>query len=132
MSGDAMRLMRRTIPALLLAGLLNCGGDGGPKGGELDVRLTTPNGDDGAVLLTLTGGRVDAQQAPGYTVYSATVAGERRIVVAGRIASGVLLRVQVPDLRQAADYVVTLNQVARRGSYESRPLGGYTLVIVQP
>ena len=127
-----MRLMRWMIPALLLAGPLSCGGDAGPRGGELEVRFTTPNGDDGAVLLTVTGGRVDALQAPGYTVYSATVAGETRAVVAGRIAAGVLLRVQVPDLRQAADYAVTLDQVARLGTYESRAVGGYTLVIVQP
>ena len=57
----------RTLFALLLSagaiGIAGCSSPDGPTAGELEVRLTTPNANDRAILLRV-GGRQTAVAAP--------------------------------------------------------------------
>lgn len=115
-----------------------CSSTEGPVAGELDVRLSTPNGDDRAILLRL-GGKQDTVTAPagsGYRVLVSPYLGDtvRVVVIAPRgtvLAPGTILRVTVPDTRQAASYVARVLDVAST-SYAQRPMTGYMLTVDKP
>jgi hypothetical protein len=134
-----------TARALFLAALCagavaaaGCSGSEGPVAGELEVRLTTPNTDDRAVLLRLAG-RFDAVTAPsgsGYRVLSSPGLGDTvRVVVMApqgfHLASGALLRVAVPDTRQVGAYTARVLDVATT-AYTQRATTGYSLSVVKP
>jgi len=124
-----------TRGTLLLAALLTAAcsssDNAGPVPGTLQVVLTSPNTDDGAVMLQVTGD-VDSVSAPaGLTLYqaapSATVV---RAIVTGTIASGsTLLTLHVPDVGKASSYTTQLLQVSASGTYALRPVGGYSLQV---
>jgi hypothetical protein len=127
--------------AVVCAGALAaaaCSGNEGPVAGELEVRLTTPNPDDRAVLLRLAG-LVDTVRAPagsGYRVLASPGLGDTvRVVVmapqGAHLSSGALLRVVVPDTRQAGAYSARLLDVASV-TYRQRATTGYALSVVAP
>jgi hypothetical protein len=121
-----------TRGALLLAAVLTaaCGGSDGASG-TLRVSLTSPNTDDGAVMLQVTGD-IDSVTAPaGLTLYEATPSATVvRAIVTGNIASGrTVLTLHVPDVGRASSYATQLLQVSARGTYVQRPVGGYTLQV---
>jgi hypothetical protein len=96
------------------------------------VALTTPNADDGALLLTISGGRVSSVDgaAAGYQVYTAqpdTLT--TRVLVTGDIGAGEVVRIHVPDTRSVAAYHATLAQAASRTSFAQRALTGYALAV---
>ena len=123
-----------TRGAALLAALLilGCSGDdGGPAGpvaGPLNVVLTSPNTDDGAVMIQVTGvvdsvivpaGLSAWQSEPGSNVL--------RAVVTGNLASGsTLLTLRVPDVAKASSYSLQVLQVASE-TYAQRPVGAYSI-----
>ena len=102
--------MRRQLVPLALLSLAAACGDGGPTGpagpvpGVLKIALTTPNADDGALLFTVSGGRISTVDAAaaGYQIYTAqpdTLT--TRILVTGDIGAGEVVRIHVPDTRSA-------------------------------
>lgn len=121
-----------TRGALLLAAVLTaaCGGSDGASG-TLRVSLTSPNTDDGAVMLQVTGD-IDSVTVPaGLTLYEATPSATVvRAIVTGNIApGGTVLTLHVPDVGRASSYATQLLQVSARGTYVQRPVGGYTLQV---
>jgi len=125
-----LKLLGR-IAAIVALGAA-CGGDGptGPVAGPIELVLASPNSDDGAVLLTVSGGPMDSVAAVGYTTFSAPLSGtSAKVVVVGSVVSGTVARVWVPDRSKTAQYSVTLVEVAARGSYQLRPLQGYRVTI---
>lgn len=131
-----MRARRLALSLALALAVVRCGGDNGgtansPVPGTLGLSLESPNNDDGAVLVTVTGGPIDGVVAAGYQTYSSQVdANTRRIVVVGNLVSGVLVRIQVPDLSRKASYIVTVQQVAERGTYALRSLPQYSVAVI--
>jgi hypothetical protein len=125
-----------TRGALMLAAILTaaCGssdGGSGPVAGTLQVTLTSPNTDDGAVMLQVSGD-IDSVTAPsGLTLYEATPSATVvRAIVTGDIASGSsVLTLHVPDVAKAASYSTQLLQVSAKGTYVLRPVGGYTVLV---
>ena len=130
----------RTLVLALLGGLAaaGCNGNEGPTAGELEVRLATPNTDDRAIRFLL-GGLRTAVTAPGgtnYRVYTAARSGDTVIVVViapqgGHLTAGALVRLSVPDTRQASSYRTTVQDVAAV-SYAQRAATGYVLTVVKP
>ena len=121
--------------AALAAG---CGSTEGPVAGELEVRLTTPNTDDRAVLFLLKGAQTAVTAATGssYRILKAPFGTDtlRVLVIApvgGHLAAGALVRIAVPDTRQAASYVARPLDVAST-AYAKRPVTGYLLTVAQP
>jgi hypothetical protein len=112
--------------------LVSCSGDiTGPVSGSLEVRLNSPNTDDGAALFTVTGGPVETVDAVLGTVYTAKVDGNTtRVVIAGSLTSGPIARVRIADVSHAVLYSVQLNQLAVRSTYAPRALAGYTISII--
>ena len=94
--------------------------------GVLDVVLTTPNADDGAILLTVDGA-VDSVQGTPYLIFSAASGTVARIVVTGDVAGGVIARLFVPDVGIADQYLAHLDEVAQRGTFALRPTTSYQL-----
>jgi len=130
----------RTFVLALLCGVLaaGCGGSEGPVAGELEVRLATPNTDDRAVLFLLQGAQtaVTAPSGSNYRILKAPLGTDtlRVLVIApqgGHLVAGALVRVAVPDTRQAASYVARPLDVATT-AYAQRPVTGYQLTVVQP
>lgn len=134
-----MRSLRLFGSLVLAAALTSCGGgsDGGhdPEPGPLTLTLNTPNADDGAILFKVTGGVVDSISA-GVMVEDgsyAAVTGGTRVVVAGNITDGVLAHIWVPDVADAGNYAVTVEQVSiRTAPYTQRTLTGYSIAVSAP
>jgi hypothetical protein len=129
------RLWRLGVTAVLVpAGMAGCGGDGGPAGpqpGTLVATLTTPNGDDGAILVRING--------PGITQVVAGRAGDYlkvlqegntvTAVVVGELDSGALIRFDVPDLETRSSYGASILQVADESNALRGSLAGYSLAL---
>jgi hypothetical protein len=140
-TSPTMKRKRRmkTLPraALFLAAVLlsACGGDGGtpaqPLPGDLTVSLATPNA-DGALLIAITGpdavGAVQAA-APGTVVRAQTQGTTTTVAVFGTLAAGPLLRLTVPDTRQAGHYTATVREAADTQNALRGSLAGYALAV---
>lgn len=124
------RLVRFTALILLVL-VAGCSNNTGPVAGIIDVRLSSPHSDDGAVLLSITGGPVDSVDAAGHKLYSArTNADTLKLIVVGSLGSGPIARIHIPDNRHAFRYVARIGQVAARGTYEQRNPAGYRVALV--
>lgn len=94
-----------------------------PVGGRLPLVLDGRAGSDGAIVFTVSGGPVDSVTASsGYVVTSSTDDAGTHILIVGSMASGTLAQLHVPDVSHAAQYVVTVEQVA----------DGTTFVLLDP
>ena len=128
----------RLTLALGLAALCACsGGDAATAPalsalGALTVRLTTPNTDDGAILISVTGPDSVSDvtsQVPGYTVHARGNKTAFKVAVFGDLGSGPLVTFTVPDVNRAARYTATVVEVANRASVPRGTLGGYGLTV---
>jgi hypothetical protein len=127
----------RLLPVLLLPLVVACGDGGptdpgGPVPGVLKVALTTPNADDGALLFTISGGRVSAVDAASsaYQVYTAQPdTNTTRVLVTGDIGAGEVVRIHVADTRSSASYHATIAQAASRTTFAQQALTGYSLAV---
>lgn len=132
------RLSARFATVLIGLAAAACAGDygtgpAGPVPGLLAVVFQTPNGDDGGVMFTISGGLIDSVLVAGNTAQGARLgAYSVRVLVARELSPGtVLARFAVPDVSQASLYSATLEQVASRRSFVSRALDGYALTIAK-
>ena len=119
---------------LTLGGMVACSQEPvAPTPGSLNIALATPNSDDGAVLLTITGGPVDSVESAGFPVYSARVdPNTLRIIVIGSLAPGTIARIRIADDRQSSRYSAAVNQVAIRTTHAQRDPAGYSLTLEPP
>ena len=133
---------RKTGAVVLAAITIACGGDGTNGGtgpatetvnpGFVNVTLATPNSNDGALLLTLSGGTMDSLTASAGTIFFASTGTNTfRIMVAGTIVDGPIVRFWMPDRRNVAQYLATLEQAAVRTTYEQQDIGAYSLSIAE-
>jgi hypothetical protein len=128
-----MRVPRPLVFACLLGlvPLSGCSNSTGPTAGALNVSLSSPNTDDGAVLLTISGGPVDSVEAVGYALYTAGVGLQTlRVIVTGDIGPGPVARIHIPDSRQASRYSATIGQVAARVTYAQRDPAPYSVSLL--
>jgi hypothetical protein len=126
---NAMRWTRIGLGVALLGAGPACGGNStGPKAGTMAVSLVTPNADDGAVLLTLTGPGLANVQASSssYRVYwRAASANEVHAVVVGNLSAGAVLTVDVDDLGKVGQYAGAVDEVASRTDQVRASVTGY-------
>jgi hypothetical protein len=121
---------RRWFISALLVFLAGCSNTTGPVAGVLDVTLSTPRQDDGAVLFLVYGGPVDSIVSVGYPIYSARSADTLKAIATGQLAAGVIARLYVPDTRLTFRYAASIGQVAERGTYTPHGPPGYTVSLV--
>ena len=100
--------------------------------GFVSVSLTTPRADDGVVQLSVAGPAMDSLQLSGGAGFASLSSGVARFLITGRIASGVVARMWVPDTRKASIYVATVHQAAARGTYQLQDLSqGYAATVTR-
>ncbi len=117
--------------------LASCGGEDVPSGpppppsgpGFLQVLLQTPRINDGALLITLSGGPLDSLRVSQATLLTAPPGGDQQVIIAGDVRAGVVLRFWVPERANVANYRAVLNQVATRRVYIQQSLTDYSLTI---
>ena len=106
-----------------------------PVPGELQLRLTTPRADDGALLLELTGpaAATDVRAARGDLLVEArpVAANTVRVAVFGDLASGELLAFRVPDVNAAARWQARVVEVGDRAAGLRAEPGTTTLTVVR-
>ncbi len=132
---------KKTGAVVLAAITIACGGDttnGGTGPAEtsnpgfVNVTLATPNSNDGALLLTLSGGTMDSLTASAGTIFFASTGTNTfRVMVAGTIVDGPIVRFWMPDRRNVAQYLATPEQAAVRTTYEQQDIGAYSLSIAE-
>jgi hypothetical protein len=114
------------LSAFLLAG---CSNNTGPVGGTLNVSISSPQQDDGALLLTVYGGPVDSVESVGFRIYSIRAADSVNFIVTGSLGSGPVARIHIPDGRLASRYSAKVSQVAARVSYTPRDPATYSITL---
>jgi hypothetical protein len=117
--------------AVVLLPACDAGEPARPQPGELTLTLATPN-TDGALLVAISGpaavGTVQSASA-GNVVHARTQGTTTTVAVFGSVAAGPLLRVSVPDVRQAARYTATVREAADAQNALRTSLAGYTLAV---
>jgi hypothetical protein len=118
---------------LALVGIGGCGQDAlSPSAGVLRVIVKVPGNDEGAVLIRVFGGPVDSVEAAGYTTYAAQFGSDSTVVVvAGDIASGVLVRLHVPDIGAASSYQAVVKEAASRTTFAPEGTAGISISVVR-
>jgi hypothetical protein len=129
-----MKTTLRAAALVCAAFLAACdpGGPARPQPGDLTVAVATPNTDDRAMVITISGPQppTDVQPAtPDYVVHSRIVGSSARVAVFGLIANGPVLKVSVPDLRQARSYTATLVEAVDVRNVPRASTAGYTVTL---
>jgi hypothetical protein len=133
-----MKLLPRAALLLAAALLPACAGGepAAPQPGDLTVTLATPNA-DAALVVSITGpGVVSAVQAasPGAVVRARTQGTTTTVALFGAhdaLGAGPLLRVSVPDVRQAKAYAAVVREAADLQNAPRASLAGYALTVAR-
>jgi len=128
----------RALALGLVVMLASCGGEDVPSGpppppsgpGFLQVLLETPRSNDGALLITLSGGPLDSLRVSQAKLLTAPPGvNDQQVIIAGDVRAGAVLRFWVPERGNVANYRAVLDQVATRRSYIQQSLTDYSLTI---
>ena len=124
--------MRRTLPLLLLAGVLSCGGTTeppGPEAGTVVATLNTPNDRDGALVIRVIGQQTGLKASGSYRLATAnaTQGTTVRVILSGQIGDGDVLEFTVPDISKLSSYAVAVEQAAARDTYALLDPSGYNI-----
>lgn len=132
-----MRIRKLVSSAVALSVGMACGGGGdtveppAPDPGPVKLILSTPNVNDGALLVAVTGGTVSSVSAQGYQTASTVPGGGGvTLIIRGSIADGNVAQITLPDRKHLADYTATVKQAADRSSYQQQNLAGYSITLV--
>ncbi|MFL5539723.1 MAG: hypothetical protein ACJ8J0_12060 [Longimicrobiaceae bacterium] len=131
-----MKLLPRAALLLAAALLPACAADepATPQPGDLTVTLATQN-TDAAMIVAITGpGVVGAVQAvsPGAVARARTQGTTTTVAVLGAhdaLGAGPLLRISVPDVRQAKEYAAVVREAADLQNAPRASLAGYALTV---
>ena len=102
----------RAVIAALLVALGGCGRDAGPdlQPGVLTAALVSPNGPEGAALISLVGSGIGTVDAPAGRVFQFSQGDTTRVLLILDVPGDVIFRVSVPNLRDPP--AATVTQVA--------------------
>lgn len=109
---------------------VGCGDDvAGPVPGAIVVSLATPNTDDAAMVLEITGPDTGTITATDPATYLHVVGSgsSRTVVLVGDLQAGELLRFTVPDVDAADRYAAAVRQVADTSNALRTSLSAYAL-----
>jgi hypothetical protein len=111
--------MRRYLACVSVLLAACAGGDTGvTRVGALTLRLAGGAGNDGAIVVIVSGGAVlSVDASAGYQVATNTDGTGTHVMVVGNLAAGAIATINVPDVSQAPAYVATVVQVADRTSF---------------
>ena len=128
-----VRWMLGACVAVLVAGGLACGeSTEPPRDGTATISLTTPQTDDGAVAVTLTGPGISnlTPANSSYRVFWRLVSqDELRAIVVGNVAAGPLFSVRVADVGNLSRYAGSVTQLATRADALRDDRSGYAVTV---
>lgn len=140
----AMNHRTLAVPALLAVVFLTACGGGDPTQsttlpiaasatpGWLAIELDSPNSNDGAVQIAVTGPALTEATVEAPFNGLGTVSGTTAIlVVTGTVQDGVVARVRVPDIAKSTQYSATVQAAAVKGSYALQSLTGYRATVIR-
>ena len=150
-SWTSLQLVRVMLLSSAAGVALSCGGSGGDRAptqpppeqptaptvpvavpGTLTARLVTPNADDGAILLDVTGPAPAAEitaAVQGAVAHSRTDGNTTRVAVFGPLASGALFKFSVPDVNAAPQFTAKVTEASDRASALRTSVTGYQITI---
>jgi hypothetical protein len=130
-----MSVLRRVSVAAVIAGMLACGGEPGPRAGTLNVNLVTPNnGQDGAVILVITAPEVptSVMAGAGLTLWGGPITTTTsKIVLTGTLSTGTILTLDVDNVFKASQYHVQVQEVSQTNYQLRTPLAGYSATVTR-
>jgi len=118
--------------AVLLAAVACSDSTTPPTPGVVTLSLVTPNADDGAMALVLTGPGITsiASGSGAYAVYWRVVSPmEARVIVVGDLSNGVLATAQVAEANRLTGYHVGILEVATRSDAVRASTAGYAITL---
>lgn len=123
-----IRSMRLASGLMALTAMLSCGGsdDGGcepscpPESGVLQLTLTAPDNQTGAIKVTVTGGTISSITSTHRLWSPSTLASPATFIVTGALQPGVLAEITIPDRQTRDSYTVQMNEAAKAGTFEQR------------
>jgi hypothetical protein len=137
-----MKTRRVVVALIMIAGGIGCGDNATaptappppppPLPGSAVVSLTTPNADDGAVMVTLQGPDLSTIQASStaYVLYSrVSSAAEARVILVGNVSAGPLFTFKLGAGQALSAYTASVQQVATRGDALRTSTTGYQLTV---
>jgi hypothetical protein len=99
----------------------------GPIGGNLTVSYDSPQFNDGALLVLVTGPVTAVTALGGYQMASAPAGSNAtRVVLTGTLVTGDILRLAVPDISAASSYSVRVEAAADRTTFALENPSTYT------
>jgi hypothetical protein len=102
----------------------------GPTAGDLTVSYSSGTGNDGALLVLVTGPATSIQALGGYQISQASVGPNMtRVVLTGTINSGDILKLAVPDVDDTASYTIKVEAAADRATFALADQNLYTTTI---
>ena len=124
------------LPAALALVAACDGGGRSPTGAVAEGRwieasLTTPNPDDGAVLVEVSGRGILAIEGLGADA-RVRMRGDSAaaVVLTGEIGSGPLLRVRIASSALEGELHATVLQAAERATFRQQPVAGYSVTFL--
>lgn len=140
----AMNHPALVVPALLAVAFLTaCGGNDPTQSttppisasatpGWLAIELDSPNSNDGAVQIAVTGPAMSEVSVVAPFDGLGTLSGSSAIlVVTGTIRDGVVARIRVPDIAKSTQYSATVQAAAVKESYLLQTLTGYRATVTR-
>ncbi len=123
-------MTRRLVGVLLLCVACSSGDSSAPSAGNLTLQFAGGTGNEGAVVVIVSGGPVSSVDSPaGYQVATNVDGSGTHIMVMGNLAAGVIATIAVPNPSLAAAYVVTVVQVADRTSFTLLDPARYQVIV---
>ena len=124
---------RMALAAAVLLAAAGCSDSTTPPTlGVVTLSLVTPNADDGAMALVLTGPGITsiASGSGAYAVYWRVVSPtEARVIVVGDLSNGVLATAQIAEANRLSGYHVEILEVATRSDAVRPSTAGYAITL---
>jgi hypothetical protein len=123
--------MRRALLVLVLCAACSAN-DTAPQPGNLTLSLPSSGGNDGAVVLVISGGPVTLVTPLQGSQAATSADGEgTHVMIVGNLTAGAIATIAVPDVSRATAYVATVEQVSDRSTFALLDPVRYRVVITR-
>ena len=110
--------MKRALLMLTLCAAACSPNDAAPQPGNLTLTLPSAGGNDGAVVLVISGGPVTSVTPLQGSQAATNVDGAgTHVMIVGNLTAGAIATIAVPDVSRATAYVATVEQVSDRSTF---------------
>ena len=122
------RLLGAALAALAISACSDGASSAPTVPGIVDIVLGASDDSTGALVVTVSGGRVDSVAGTSGIVYADANSSGASVFVTGTLAAGtVVARIHVPDVTLIASYHVQGLEAANRGTFAQRAPGSWVV-----